>query len=270
MQISPFLNYQYKAAPNFASNERFTKVQAADGRLCEVRNSTWADRWELRWQSTARYMDEHFKDKPKVDVFSLASSDGSEAYMIAITLIETLGYEKAQKFFPIKGFDKDSKIVSYANSGKWNLIEDDLQALKKICPNINKYIKKSTKPMIIDNDKLAGKSVTYEVCDKLKNAVVFKQGDLQDEIQNIDDAGNTVVFCRNVIPYLEDLKEATSRDISCLAGLYLEEKSLFIIGGYDTSLTDIDMNLRLRDFKLADKTILPFVYEKTDPYKDTN
>lgn len=135
----------------------------SDGKYRKVMNNSWAVRGELDWKANAKFFGGHFKDKEKVNVYSLASSDGSEAYMLAISLIETLGEKEAQKFFPIKAFDKDEYIVGVAGSGKWNLMEADLRNILDLFPNAGKYLKKSEVPMKINNDSLSEQTSTYEV-----------------------------------------------------------------------------------------------------------
>lgn len=272
MNISPFVSHIPKTtgfSPSFKSVERSYAAMGADGKYSKVMNNSWAVRGELDWKANAKFFGSHFKDKEKVNVYSLASSDGSEAYMLAISLIETLGEKEAQKFFPIKAFDKDEYIAGVAKSGKWNLMAADLRNILDLFPNAGKYLKKSEVPMKINNDSLSERTATYEVSDILKRAVRFEKGDLLEEIKNIDDEdGSSLVFCRNVLPYLESLKTATAQQVSSLLGLYMEEGSVFVTGGYDLELTDLNRNLYLRDFKHVNREKSSFVYIKTDPWAD--
>lgn len=255
--------------PSFSSCVRSYCAESVQNENKKVMNNTFAVRGELDWKTNAEFFGSHFSNKEKVNVYSLASSDGSEAYMLAISLIETLGEKEAQKFFPIKAFDKNEYIVDIAKSGNWNLHTCDLVNIKRYFPNFEKYIKKSDKPMLIEGDKYAGITTTYQVSDILKNAVKFEQGDLLDEIKNIDDEdGNALVFCRNVMPYLENLGVSTAQNIASLLGLYMSEGSVFVTGGYDLELTDINKNLYLRDFKHQNKDKCSFLYVKTDPWSD--
>ena len=51
---------------------------------------------DLQWNKFFNHLIEKYKNTPKINVFSLACSDGSEAYSIAMLLISKLG-EKTQK-----------------------------------------------------------------------------------------------------------------------------------------------------------------------------
>ena len=276
MNISPYRIFSANNSnfgsfsPAFGSVERSFAQKGTDGAYKKVMNNSWAFRGELDWRANATLFACHFKDKKHVDTYSLASSDGSEAYMLAISLIETLGEKEARKFFPIKAFDNDEYIVNIAKSGKWNLLPRDYENLQKLYGNIDKYIKKSDKPMLISNDKLAGATQTYEVSGVLRDAVEFRQGDLVSEIKNIDDEdGTALVFCRNVLPYLENLKISTAQKVASLLGMYLAPGSIFVTGGYDLSLTDLNRNLYLRDFKHVNRDKSSFVYVKTDPWAES-
>ena len=262
-------NFDRRFSPKFGSVERSFAQKGSDGKYSIVLNNSWALRGELDWKYNSKLFAEHFSDKKHVNVYSLAASDGSEAYMLAISLIEALGEKEASKFFPIKAIDSDKYILSIAKNGKWNLLDCEIDNLKRMYGNIDKYIKKSDSKMLIKNDKLSSLTSTYEVSELLKNAVVFEHGDLLDEIKNIDDEdGSALVFCRNVIPYLESRKISTAQNVASLLGLFLAEGSMFVTGGYDLELTDLNRNLYLREFKHVNRDKSIFLYIKTDPWAD--
>ena len=79
----------------------------------------------------ARFLNERFSEG-KVNVYDFACSDGSEAYSIAISLIEEMGEEEAQRFFPIQAIDKDKQIIKKAASGT---IECDTVDIENITKN---------------------------------------------------------------------------------------------------------------------------------------
>jgi chemotaxis methyl-accepting protein methylase len=90
------------------------------------------------WKGFRRTIIDNFKNAPKVNVYDFASSDGSEAYSFILSLLDELGEEEAQKFFPIQAYDIDSKMVSIAQGG---LIPCDYDDVKRFLENINEIKK---------------------------------------------------------------------------------------------------------------------------------
>lgn len=84
----------------------------------------------LQWNKFFNEVIEKFKNTPKVNVFSLACSDGSEALSIAMLLISKLG-NKANKYFPITAVDFDSEITKLVKSGFINLSAEDELRINK-------------------------------------------------------------------------------------------------------------------------------------------
>lgn len=100
----------------------------------------------FQWNKFFNYATEKFKNTPKVNVFSLACSDGSEAYSTAMLLISKLGEEKAKKYFPIIAVDFDRTITRNARKGFMNLSADDeLRINKYTGNNLNKFFERTDK-----------------------------------------------------------------------------------------------------------------------------
>ena len=184
------------------------------------------ERFNMGWFDFREFLAKTFKDTPKVNVYDFASSDGSEAYSLIISLIEELGEEEAKKFFPIKAYDIDKDIIQEAKSGKINGAEGDRESIScntKGC--IDKYftVTKGDNPM-------------YKCCyfypkSNIKNLVEFEQADIADKIVDINPK-DSIVLCRNFWPYLDEQKSSILFDKLCKK---LDKSSLLVLGSFDLS-----------------------------------
>lgn len=171
------------------------------------------------YSNFARFLNEHFSEG-KVNVYDFACSDGSEAYSIAISLIEEIGEEEAQRFFPIQAIDKDRQIIKNAASGT---IECDTVDIENITKNTHDKFDKYFE--ILEQN---GKNYVLKVKEPLKNAVNFKTGKIEDKLDDIKDSNN-VVLCRNMWPYLS--RESMFKAVLKLSNL--DNNSLVVIGNFD-------------------------------------
>ena len=115
----------------------------------------------------ARFLNKHFSEG-KVNIYDFACSDGSEAYSIAISLIEEMGEEEAQRFFPIQAIDKDKYIIKEAANG---IIECDTVDMRNIIANTHDKFDKYFE--VLEQN---GENYLLKVKEPLKNAVNFKIG----------------------------------------------------------------------------------------------
>lgn len=159
-------------------------------------------RKDLDWIKFANFLNKNFENKDKVNVICQACSDGSEAYTMAIALIETLGEHGAQKFFPIKAKDIDVHNIQNAKTGLINLTGDDIEKFKKLNINFNKYFTTTDEKLKFRDDRHEGEVKTYKVNPILKECVTFDRDFLENDANSMDDESNTVFLCRNVLPYL--------------------------------------------------------------------
>ena len=199
----------------------------------KVRTSTNLFREDLDWVELVYYMKHHFKNKDSVNTCSLACSDGSEAFTFAISVFENLPENIQAKFLPIHASDIDEEILKAAKSGRINIdtIEFLLAERMYNC-DIEKYFNKPSASIIIKGDEISETDTisSYQVEQKLRNAVKFKKSDILTELNNLKDNGNSVILCRNVFPYLS--QKYTDKVIET-AQKKLKKGSLFIIGDYD-------------------------------------
>ncbi len=85
------------------------------------KNNSFLLRKDLEWNMLAKHI---IKENPK-NIYCYACSDGSEPYSIAISLISKLGYENAQKYFPIIARDIDLDIINKASTGAIYITKKD-------------------------------------------------------------------------------------------------------------------------------------------------
>lgn len=167
----------------------------------------------------ARFLNKHFSEG-KVNVYDFACSDGSEAYSIAISLIEEMGEEEAQRFFPIQAIDKDKQIIKKAASGT---IECDTVDIENITKNTHGKFDKYFE--VLEQN---GENYVLKVKEPLKNAVNFKMGKIEDRLDDVE-GSNKVVLCRNMWPYLS--KGSMFKAVLKLSNL--DNNSLVVIGNFD-------------------------------------
>lgn len=202
-----------------------------------VYNYTKVEREDLDFKNLAKLISETFRDLPKVDIYSMACSDGSEAYTLAMHLKEILTESEAKKLFPIKCTDNDGIIISCASNNKLNMEDSDLKALSKNGIDYNKYFKLSDKKMIIPADKLE-KYETYETKDSLKGSVEFCRKTILQQVEQMDKNTPKVILCRNVLPYIgTTLDELRHLDKICEK---LLKNDILVLGDYDRGLSIIN------------------------------
>ena len=242
---------------SFKSNSRTYKSNyPADSKMAgepfKVKCFTFSMRGTIDWNYFPHVLDDKFKNKEKVNVYSLGCSDGSEAYSFAISFLEELRPDRAKKFLPILASDKDDVIIDFAQQGFWNLAEYESKSEK-----LKNYIKPHSEKMHIPDDEADIETKTYVVDDTLRKSVVFEKGLILDKLNSIEDDSNTVVLCKNVFLYMT-LSEIAQ--VAKIAGEKLKKGSLFIIGESDTeNLTQITGYLKKENFKVLDEG---YIFEK--------
>lgn len=222
--------------PAFGSCFRFYIPKAEKYNCFEsnlVRNSTNVFREDLDWVVLVQYLKTHFADKEKVNSYSLACSDGSEAYSFAISILELMPQKLQYKFFPIIASDIDEEIIKIAKSGRININNIEfLMSERHTNIDIGKYFKDRDISIMVKNDIISETDTisSYVPIKKIKEVVQFKKSDILTELQNIKDNGNSVIMCRNVFPYLNS---KYIDEIIKAAKNNLKDGSIFIIGDYD-------------------------------------
>lgn len=241
ISMQQFDNYQ-RSKPTFASNKRILKV---NGELKNA-NITSFFRTDLDWENFITLISKKYKDAKKVNIYCHACSDGSEAYSLAMLLIERLGETEAKKFFPIIALDIDDKIIEAAQSKKVKISEYDLDLIKKmIGPNYSNYIQTDEK--FSYDEEYRQFLCNANVLSPLYNRVIFERSDILKDISNLPST-NTILMCRNVWRYFTEqqylqLVDAISR--------ILTKSSMCVIGKTDIKKCNIDKLLSTAGLQAA-------------------
>ncbi len=199
-------------------------------------------RGDLSWNEFGKTVVDFFKNAKKVNVYDFGASDGSEAYSLAMYLIEKLGLDGANKYFPIKAYDVDEQIVKMAKSGKINANDTDISYINKNAPNsFERYFDISkNKSMERYPYAIRPKKDINDI------AVSFNFGDFIEELDNIEHK-NCLILCRNFWCYLSQTQQKAA--IKKLAEK-LDSTSLVVIGEYDRGVASyIDYELRAKGFE---------------------
>ena len=228
MRIANILNAQ-NYNNSFRSNKQKSYIEdSVSCKNTEVWHTTCLFRGSYQyWIALANFMTENFKDKDKVNVYDLACSDGSETYSIAIALNEVSRFTgENSKFLPIFGSDFNKDMIKIARSGKLDLSYTDFKNLSIQTQKPLDYFYGPDFPILESNANNTNYN-SYSACKYLQNAVCFEQKDINSKLNEIQDNGNTVVFIRNVFPYLsgEYLKETMN-----LLNTKLKAGSMLILG----------------------------------------
>ncbi len=186
----------------------------------------------LQWNKFFNHIIEKYRNTPKVNVFSLAASDGSEAYSIAMILISKLGVEGAKKYFPITAVDFDKTITRNARKGFMNLSAKDESRINKYTGNqLNKFFERTSQTFLSDkigsseNQELLTKFKTKPV---LQDKVIFITEDVNTYVEKIPDKNN-LIFCRNCWPYLWKTCDIFAQNLS----KKIDKNSFLVIGNFD-------------------------------------
>lgn len=211
-------------------------------------------REDIDWSFLACYLEDHFKDKEKVQILNPACSDGSEAYSLIIMLKEQM-QEKSNKFFPIKAYDIDDEILRSANSGFLNTNFMDRTNIRRFAENSYDYFRFTNRKLEImwdrDREWQEG-TITMKASNKLIRNVKFNKADMREVLKNHEDHNNTVLMCRNVFGHLG--RHFTENFIK-LASERLKKDSLFILGKYDQKIIGLNETLQKYGFREISKNI---------------
>ncbi len=233
----------------------------------QVYTTTSLFRPHLDWNKFINYVIENFKNKEKVNIYSLGCSDGSEAYSYAIALTEKLPKSQHQKYLPIMAFDIDSEVIQAAQSGKINLTNDDFNAITK---NINidkygigdnwhkKFFQKAGSALKIGNDisredfqSIYNPRYSYTPAGNIKDSVKFYESDVLSAINRINDDGNSIVNTCHVLSYCEDFY--VEKVLNAL-GEKLKPGSIYVFDKFYLEPSFIE-KIQNRGFILPDKNM---------------
>lgn len=129
------------------------------------------------------YIEQTVRDRD-ARIWCAASSTGQEPYTIAMTVDEYFGDSKSRWDTTILATDLDTDVLRTARAGIYS--EDMLEGLPSRW--IDKYFKK------LDSEN-------YQVSDRIRNEVVFKQFNLMDRI--VCKKPFDLISCRNAMIYFD-------------------------------------------------------------------
>ena len=225
MRITP-INYQ----KNYTSCLRTYTKPIDKFTNMEINTTTWLFRQDMDWVQLVKKMQENFRNCSKINIYSAGASDGSEAYTMAIALLE-YAPELAKKSFPIFASDQDDEMIKTFNTGRINLrIEDFIRM--EMFTNKNFFIDGQEKIEIQDlqNSPLNKNARSFRPIPEIANSIFYKKEDIIETLNNIEDNGNTLLLCRNVSSYLS---KDTVEKLCESAEKTLKKGSLFAVGFSD-------------------------------------
>ena len=220
-----YIKFTPKNSINFGSNFRTGNY-----------GKNWSTyfRRDLDWDDFATGLINKYKNTKKVNVYSLACSEGAEPLTLAMILIDKLGEKEAQKFFPIIASDIDEKILQNPLKGIMKLSENDLKKIKAFFDydktRYSKFFDSDYKFQYDDEFKETLCSATATPL--LRDAVTFEQKDIRNHIKEII-PDNSVVLSRNFSSYISEKEHAQfAKQLSNALG----ENSLCVFGNIESDL----------------------------------
>lgn len=226
------------------------------------RGDTCMCRDDLYFPEVVDFLDKKYQNTPKVNVVMHACSDGEEVYSFLGVLISRLK-EKAAKFLPLTAKDIDSEHLKLAKRGVYNITKSEYEVANSSMGG-DFYTFFEPMPSRGSKDPRLKYTTTVKVEHSLKSLVNFEQGNILDDVKNMN-LKNTVLFARNFWPYLSKDEIA---QLAHTLGQKMDNSSTLIIGDYDREY-GIDNILRREGFI---ETLTENVFEKPimEGYKDYN
>lgn len=225
-------NYNYYA-PSFKANERTVKNQNG---FVVHRNTTRMFRNDIEWNDFSSFLENHFKDAKKVNVYCFGCSDGSEPYSLVTSLKENS--QNAEKFFPIHASDYDEEIIKIAKQGKYTLNNTEFDTMKRYTnDNWQKYFKMTDR-------------MTFEPNEELKRNVDFHTENAITGMEKLQ-KGPKVIMIRNFLTYLsgED-KQKLLKNLAEVA----DKDTIIVTGAFDQQGIMLDRELVSSGYKPIEYT----------------
>ena len=250
-----FLNYMLSINPvklyNPSFGIYFRDVNDEDGDI-RYRGDTVLCRDDLYFPEVVGFLDNKYKNVPKVNVVMHACSEGEEVYSFLGVLISKLK-DKAAKFLPVAAKDIDAEHIKLAKRGVYNITNTEyIMANDYMNGEFYNYF--DLMPSRVTKDPRLKYTTTVKVDDSLKSLVNFERGDIFDDVKKIN-FKNTIMFARNFWPYLTyDEREK----LLYILSKKMDSSSTLIVGDYDKLPGNID--LLLEKYGFVER--VPNVYEK--------
>ena len=211
------------------SNLSGTKMNYVCANICTL---THLFRTDIDWGNLMKILEKDYKNEKRVNVYSLAGSDGSEGYTFAMSVMDKLPKDQQSKYFKIKISDIDTEVIKAGKSGIINLGSRDFNLMKSNLKTPAKFFEPVDDTLeIVNNEETRFENYSgYRPIRKLRDAVEFSQGDILETMKKIDKSEMSIVMCRNVMLYLG---KNYVQEIVKNANKNLKSGSLFIIGNFD-------------------------------------
>lgn len=224
MRITATNNYNN---PNFGAWKRTVYKDMKNWdleRVMKHRNDTWFCRDGFNNGAIYKHVTEKFKDVDKVNTYFFGCSNGCEVYTFLNEFFAKLGMETADKFSPILAMDYDPVAIMNANAGFYSIEDFEILALEEY------HGQKITENFQVIYNSFNSDEITHIIPkQKLIDCVDFRLGDITKDYRKIK-PNNTLVFARNMWPYLD-----TRKLYEIARNLYnaMGENSSLIVGEYD-------------------------------------
>ena len=226
MKISSINNYQtYNKKISFGTIERIVyQPKENGGNKIRYRNNSYIFREDLDWNNLINHIT---RDNKPRKIYCYACSDGSEPYSIAIALISRLGWQNAQKYFPIIAKDSDDFVMNKIKNRTITLTKEDISRIEKFskAPITNFFTK-------ITNEY----PCEYRTNNGLYGCIDFAKGDILKDKDSLDYDGSVILF-RNVWPYLK--RDNQIALLNTFSSKFSKDTSL-VIGAYDLKEASAD------------------------------
>ena len=227
----------------------FGATRATNGKLEKIvmyQTSFYRD--DLDWVDFTHNLIQSYPEGAQI--ISHCGSDGSEAITLAIEIMKQIGFEKAQKFFPIKVFDYASSNVKRLQQGFIGFYPEDIKVLnehlKDICSieDIFEPInKKELSPGLIKELGFESEGDDYKI-HKLKpfmqSVISTQKGDITKDIANpqnlnlIEDKP-VVLMARNFGLYLSSKQQDKLASDAIKMFNEIPPKSILVTGNLEAN-----------------------------------
>jgi len=226
--------------PNFRAFR--TTIKNSSGQVIN-RGDTYLFRIDFDFKNFIKYICNKYKNVSKVNFIAHACSDGEEIYSVISYLINTVGENNAQKFFPIAARDIESSHIEQAKNGLYKVFSYDRAGIDfYLGDNFYDYFTK------ISDTEVSAKNI-------MKNHVKFSQSNILDDV-NLINFDNTILLARNCWHYLgEDKIDILARKL----GNKMNESSTLVIGDYDKQY---NVDKILNQYGLTESKFVENLFEK--------
>ena len=235
MNILPVTLYSrnYGKNPNFTSCTKIYNPKSVENTDIfsgdKVMTTTGVFRYDLDWDRMMKYIFWNFLNEEKINIWSLACSDGSEPLSYALYLHNKAPESFYSKYIPIYGCDIDPEMIKLAKSGKINLSDGDFHNMKKYIKNPNLYFTEAGAPMKIHKN-IDNHERSYIIDPYLTDMMTFEKSDILTQVKKIKKDENYVINIRNVFPYMS---ENYRNEVLETLAKNMKRGNIFVFGHYD-------------------------------------